>query len=344
MRVHLLIVAAVAAVAAVAGTPAQASPAVPYVEGPDRPPLTAPDQVLTVFDRAEFDSCFGVGTRSQAITVPSVPAKKPHPLGRIRTWDRVFVELTAESAGDPWDRIFSVSIDGVEILRGTTPRVTFTVRRDITEYAALLPPGGTANVRLDLGTYVGAWLGTLKLEFYDDEPTAALVAPPHDAALGSFLLNGLSGDGSVLTTTTTFPAAAPEAAVVDLTVTNHGPDEAIFAGRTFHVFVDGREIATMRPAPYTYAILGFGASNANQACTGPATTPTGQTINGAMWWTAQQALDPAGVHTGPGEIPPYRAQVDAADLPLLTGTRTVEVRQEGGDPNWVTSLSFLLSS
>ena len=327
MRTKLLALAAAVLFAAPA---ANAAVATPYLEGPDRPPVTAPDQVVTVLNQARFDSCAGMGNHTQAVNVPS------------GTWDRVILELTAESDGDPWDRLFSVSIDGVEVLRGTTPRVTFTVRRDITEYASLLPPGGTANLRLNLDTYVGAWLGTVKLEFYGDEPTGALVARPWDRIDGAFLLAGLHGTGSTIQTTVNFPALPPVAATVDLTVTNHGADEAMFANRSFRLYVDGREIATMQPVPYTYAIVGFGAANANSACSGPATTPSGQQVNGALWWTAQQAGDPLGVHHGPGEIPPYRAQVAAADLALLTGASTVEVRQDSGQSVWVTSLAFLL--
>lgn len=309
-------------------SPAWGGTALPSVEGPDIPPVTAPT-VVTVFDEEHFDGCAGKVAATRTIAVPAAG------------WNRVVLELTARPDGDPWDRLFSVSFGPVEVLRGTTPRTTFTVRKDVTEYASLLPPGGTAPVTLELGTYVGAQKGTVKIEFYYGEPTAALVRPPADEITGIFRTRSLTGNGTRLTAPVTFPETPPQRAIVDLTLSNHGREEARFQQRAFHVLVDGREIAVAPAMPYVYAILGFGASNANQACTGPATSAVGDVVHPAAWWTAQRAADIAGVHLGVGEIPPYRAEVAAEDLPLLAGARTVEVVQERGVEYWVTSLSVL---
>jgi hypothetical protein len=75
---------------------------------------------------------------------------------------------------------------------------------------------------------------------------------------------------------------------------------------------------------------------------------TCEPVHGVAWWTAQQVADKLGVHNGTGEIPPYRAALDQADLALLQGARTVRVVQterrvlSGGGQNWPLSVGFLL--
>jgi hypothetical protein len=145
-----------------------------------------------------------------------------------------------------------------------------------------------------------------------------------------------------------FAASPPAAADVELTLSGHGPEEFWYQGadhlpRSFDVVVDGTAVATATTLPYTYAQLGFGNANANTACSGPGNSVVGDTLHPVMWWAAQRALHLAGVHLGVGEIPPYRASIDAALLPLLAGTRTVEVVQHGGAATWVTSLTVLLN-
>ena len=126
-------------------------------------------------------------------------------------------------------------------------------------------------------------------------------------------------------------------------MSNHGEEEAQFRGRLFRIYVDGQEIAIARAMPYTYAILGTGAANANAPCSGKATSAAGDAVHPVIWWTGQRAADQAGVHLGVGEIPSYRATVDASMLALLSGARTIEVVQIGGVAYWVTSLSFLMN-
>lgn len=321
-----------------AGLPrAHATPAPPHVEGPDVPAVTAATTV-TVFEDERY-VCTEQG-RTRAIDVPD------------GTWDRIVLELTIAPDGDPWDRLFGVAIGGVEVMRGTTPRTAMTVSRDVTEYAALMPAGGTADVTLYLGTYIGAMNGTLRLHFYAGEPTAPLVRAPSAGVIPALLWRSLSGNGSELEASVTFPDAAPTSAWVELTLSGHGQEgEFWYLGqkrpRIFHVLVDGQEIATASAMPYVYALLGFGNDNANgdNGCI-DGTDELGDTVHPLMWWTAQRGLNAAGVHTGDGEIPPYRALVDPGQLALLSGARTVEVRMENGSPigaRWVTSLAFLLT-
>lgn len=303
--------------------------AVPLVQGPDIPALNDPTQVV-VFDFEHFDACAGKVEARKTVTIPS------------GDWNRAVLRFTGIPDGDPWDRLFGISINGVEVLRGTSPRTSFELRKDITEFLSLVPSGGQATFKLNFGTYVGAQVGWLVLELYKNEPTGLVSAAPWDAVVPAFDMAGLNGSGRTITTQVEFADAPPSAATVELTLSNHGSEEAMFANRVFHVLVDGQEIAVARPMPYTYAIAGTGAGNANNACSGRATDWTGDIVHPLTWWTAQRAADAAGIHAGVGEIPPYRAQVTADGVKLLTHARQIEVQQQGGGAVWITSLSFLL--
>jgi len=333
---RLMFIAFLAVAATVPGAGA-APVALPDVQGPDVPATTPPVAVVTAFDRVEF-SCAQQGIKTTTIAVPPV------------SFDRVILFVRITPDGDPWDRLFGVAINGVEVLRGTTPRTQFTLRKDITEFARLLPPGGTAQVSLMSGSFVGRLLETVRIEFFSHDRTKALVRPPADRVVGAFLWRSLTGAGTRASAQVAFPAGAPASATVELTLSGHGQSGEFWyldnpVPRAFHILVGGKEIAVARSMPYTYALLGFGNANANNACAGPGTSSTGDRLHPLMWWTAQRAADIAGVHLGVGEIPPYRAQIAAADLALLDGSRTVEARQQGGDglpQDWPVSLSFLL--
>lgn len=331
------IVALIAALAFVP-LPARALPGangLPDLKGPDIQPVTAPDHVLTVFDRESF-TCTEQ-SRTRAIDVPA------------GAWDRIILEYMYTPVGDPWDRLFHVAIGGVEVLRGTSARTTMTLRKDVTEYATLLPAGGTADVTLSMGTYVGSLQGTVKIEWYGDEPTGALVRAPAAAMQPVFYLEGLPrlvGLDIVREASrpVTFPATAPESAIVEMTMSSHGRDEVWFQNgplRGFHLYIDDVEIANIYPHPYRYAFYGFGNENANTACVGPGTSATGDAVHPVMWWTAQRAADAAGVHTGPGEILAHRFTVDPSLLPLLTGARTARLYVEGGWPYWPISVAIV---
>uniref|UniRef100_A0A1D1Z4A7 Peptide-N4-(N-acetyl-beta-glucosaminyl)asparagine amidase A n=1 Tax=Anthurium amnicola TaxID=1678845 RepID=A0A1D1Z4A7_9ARAE len=60
-------------------------------------------------------------------------------------WNRAVLEFNATSAGEQYDRIAAVWIDGVEVLRTSTAEPTesgvfWSVRKDVTRYASLLTP------------------------------------------------------------------------------------------------------------------------------------------------------------------------------------------------------------
>ena len=182
------------------------------------------------------------------------------------------------------------------------------------------------------GAYQGAQKYTVTFEFHLDEPTAPLFTRAK-GALGAFAFAYIDGDGKEKRAPVTFPKAAPAAAYVDITLSGHSQTGEFWflptggnspEPRIFHVLVDGVEVGTVVAMPYVYALAGVGGGN--------------NSVHPVAWWTAQQALDVAGVHTGVGEIPPYRIEIAPDQLPLFTGKRVVRVVQENGGPTWVTSL------
>lgn len=321
-------VAALAALACLAVRPAYAAPAtmVPHEAGPDVPATTTPVATVTVFNATPFYFS-GKGAaleRTVQVKMPKV------------TWRRAILEFTdAPSDDDPWDRVFALSAAGVELLRGTTPRATMTLHKDVTEYAALLKPGAKVAFTASVGTYVGTQRVTARIAFYNEMPQA----PAYARVVPAFKTVGIEPthkDKSRRTATgvARFSRTAPKAAEVELTTTGHTEDGEFWylSGDTsppvLHVRLDGVEIATAYAMPYVYALLGFEGGNGD--------------LHPLMWWTAQQQLDAAGVHTGVGEIPPYRATLPADVVAKLTGNRKVEVSVDGKGL-WITSVAFLLS-
>jgi hypothetical protein len=308
------------------------SPALPQ-EGPDVPAASAPVATVVVLDHVQFT---GASWQGQTINVPAGP------------WNRVVLTWNQKPIDDPWDRTFSASIGGVEVLRGTTPRTNFTVEKDVTRYAALLPEGGTALVEGYADSFVGqGQIVTLTLAFYDDATAAAVDAPAaHVFGVQRFV--GMSIGSSGPAQAIDFGPTAPANATVEFLASGHGDQEDWFlfpeSPPTFTLLVDGQPIAQAEAMPYTYAFLGF--------CSGPGCTGTAQDqeVAAVMWWTAQQALDVLGVHLGVGEIPAYRATVAPQDLALLQGARTVQVTlgddalgQANGSSVWITSAQVLTS-
>lgn len=293
---------------------------VPQQGDPDVPALGAPVASVVAFSDERFQ--FTEGHRERVIGLPDV------------AYDRVVLSFTTRQDGDPWDRLFGVSIGGVEVLRGTTPRTTMTLTKDVTEHLALLPAGGETPVAVHLGSWVGRGiLATVRLDFYADEPTAPAAA--HAAvpvARWAYLSGGATAGADVA-----FGATAPSKATLQLTTSGHGAAGEFWyleqppAVATFRILVDGEEVGHATAMPYVYALLGFsGGSLVTDA------------IHTGMWWSAFRAADAAGLHAGVGEIPAYRVEVDPAQLHLLTGERRVEVVQDTGAGTWVTSLAVLV--
>lgn len=345
---------ALVSLALIAPTSSQAATGTPYVQGPDIEPLTMPVRVLDVISDARWECSEAPAVRS--FTVPVAPSGNG--------WDRIILEVESIQTGDPWDRLLIASVNGAELLRATTPRTRMTLRKDVTQYAAIMPEGQVATASLSIGSYVGSIEGRLRLEFYDDETTAPLVAPATSRVLAPMLSRRIVhtiAQPAEVSAAVDF-GAAPSRAVIDLTTSGHGAEEFWFQEgpavnasqqkvtktRVFHVWVDGTEVGTVTAMPYVYALLGFGNANANTACAGPGNIYYGDAAHPLMWWTGQRAADGAGAHLVSGEIPQYRIEItDPAILALMTGARTVKVSVENMPRGpqtgvWITSLSFLL--
>jgi hypothetical protein len=190
---------------------------------------------------------------------------------------------------------------------------------------------------MHLGTWVaGHILASVRIDFYQNEPTAALAPAAfdavHPAAMWAYM-----GGGSVAGADITFPDQAPERVVVQVVTSGHGPAGEFWwmetppAVASFRVLVDGEDVGHLTAMPYVYALVGFSPSFV-----------TDSVVHPVVWWSAFRAADVAGVHVGVGEIPAYRAEVDAEMLPLFTGARRVEIVQDTGAGSWVTSLAVLV--
>jgi hypothetical protein len=310
---------------------AQAAPVelTPRVEGPDQEPSTQAAAVVSIHERSMFS--FSIKPAALKRTVTRQLPKAP-PGG----WDRVMLQFLDEPTEDePWDRVFSVAVGNVELLRGTTPRTAMKVRKDVTEYLSLLGPG-RRTFTTEVATYTGGHQVSVRLEFYKGESTRFA---RHRAVVGGLRAVGIEPDHADATRRTakgrvTVPRGITSA---ELEVTTSGhlqggefwylPPDGSVTPPVLHVLLDGQEVATAHAMPYVYALAGLEGGN--------------KTVHPVLWWTAQQYLDKAGVHTGVGEIPPYRVSLPADVVSRLRGTHRVQVSVEGRGL-WITSLSLLL--
>lgn len=309
----------------------------PLPPDPDYPAVTAAAAIVTAFDRERF--VFTEDVRHRTMQVPPLP--RAAPAGTL--WDRVELVFDNVQPGDPFDRVFGVSVDGVELMRGTTPRTPFVLRKDVSKLAALFPPGAAVTVGLMDGTYLGEQQPSVRFEFYDGEITGARQAKAtRIVPIQSF--RSLDGNLCRLAARIDFGGTVPANAQIDLFLSGHSSEEFWYAPgvngnnqatpRVFHVLVDGKEVGKVVGMPYVYALAGFDGS-------------TGDTLHPILWWTLQQALDRAGVHTGVGEIPAYRIAVKPGLLYLMRGARTVEIVQEHGPHDagigrWITSVRAVM--
>ncbi|KAG6479638.1 hypothetical protein ZIOFF_063106 [Zingiber officinale] len=110
---------------------------------------------------------------------PPVTAAYRPPCARLRRGrspSHVVLQWHASSQGRQFDRIFGVWLGGVELLRGCTaePRpngIVWTVRKDVTRYAALFARPQTLAVYLGNvvdDTYTGVYHVNVSLHFYFD--------------------------------------------------------------------------------------------------------------------------------------------------------------------------------
>lgn len=310
-----------------------APPALPQ-EGPDGPTVLPPDVVLRVFeDEYWVDE---EGPRSRTVTIP-VPTQA--------FWGRILLVYRQwpnedPATQDPHPRRCSVAINGLEVLRCTTPGTDFTLTREITYYKRHFFYGLPATFTVTTGSfsepgrYQGGQHVRLEVRFWDaGEPTGEAFSGAAGRAFPAWHLAPTCADGRALRTAVDFgTATAWGGGTIEVYLAAHGADEAWWAaGRqpVFHLALDGTEVAQVLPAPYTYA---------SDPAYGGAYTEAP-----LRWWTAQRALDLAGIHTGVGELPPYRVAVLPQHLGLYRGVREVTLVGEGGGCDWPASAAFLLT-
>jgi hypothetical protein len=210
------------------------------------------------------------------------PANCPAP------WSMIVFTLTGTVSGNQYDRVLSAFLGDVDLLRGTTSEpcctgnaVTWTVQRDVSEYAATFASPQTLRVFMD--NYVGSYscaTGTCSVDgvyhlvasvtLYqtgDGVPEAA-----HPAAVQGVNAIAAGGDEGMLAVTR-LPAEAPAASLVfpanlvrlqaEIFASGHGPCEEFFwaeptqcgAGdpyREVTISIDGKEAGFAPAFPTTY--------------------------------------------------------------------------------------------
>ncbi|XP_039838473.1 uncharacterized protein LOC120698799 isoform X2 [Panicum virgatum] len=152
-----------------------------------RPPPSAPSCVVPVLSYS-FANTYGA---------PPATAAYAPPAGCPAPWSLVVLSFSAAVAGDQYDRVAAVWLDGAELLRTTTAEPTpdgirWTVRKDVTRHSALLrsPPGGVLSVMLENlvnHQYTGVYNVSVSLEFHG--------VPAYLAGAGSS--SSSSGGGAV---------------------------------------------------------------------------------------------------------------------------------------------------
>jgi len=131
--------------------------AAPPVARPDVPPCA-----IEIVDH-RFDSSEPARSRIDA------PMQCPGP------WQRIVIELTGKVAGRQYDRLSSLKIGGVTLLRTSTPEpsgptaITWTVEKDITGYAPVFTK--PQDVEMELGnvvdkTFTGVFDVHVRILFY----------------------------------------------------------------------------------------------------------------------------------------------------------------------------------
>jgi len=131
-----------------------------------RPPPAAPICVVPVLSYS-FANTYGA---------PPAKAAYAPPAGCPAPWSLVVLSFSVAIAGDQYDRVAAVWLDGAELLRTTTAEPTpdgvrWTVRKDVTRYSALLrsPPGGVLSVMLENlvnDVYTGVYNVSVSFEFH----------------------------------------------------------------------------------------------------------------------------------------------------------------------------------
>lgn len=270
------------------------------------------------------------------------------------TYDKAELVLHDHPDGDAFDRLLTVEVDGVEMLRVITPRVDYTTRWDVTPYLSLLS-GGTHHVFVHEESYLGRGhvvsVDFLLHQAKKTPPVATVIEAPYNyAGLGPRSGGGCRGNvGDVnpayaahIDETRSFDVPAADQPVRSATfygyLTAHGCEEFWYSNlrpnpiRKVTFSIDGVPFADFVPTPYVYAFIG-----------GDPNDPTWNAIDTAAWNTAQPVLADHGVYTGEGVIPPYVFDVTSQVKGLAAGAHTLSIRVENGNGVWFFSGQVLIA-
>ncbi|AQK85713.1 Peptide-N4-(N-acetyl-beta-glucosaminyl)asparagine amidase A-like precursor [Zea mays] len=145
------------------------SPAQEYLDPTYPVPRSPPGASTCVLPVLSYSFANTYGTPpAKAAYAP--PAECPAP------WSLVVLSFSVAIAGDQYDRVAAVWLDGAELLRTTTAEPTtdgvrWTIHKDVTRYSALLrsPRGGELSVMLENlvnDVYTGVYNVSVSLEFH----------------------------------------------------------------------------------------------------------------------------------------------------------------------------------
>ena len=185
--------------------------------------------------------------------------------------------FSAAYAGDEYDRVAAVWLDGRELLRTTTAEPTpegvrWTVRKDVTRYSSLLrsPPSGVLSVMLENlvnDQYTGVYNVTVSLEFHGTPPylrsevisdsshkpklpesyfqaPADLILPISEATGGSGYWFRIQNSSDSRSTPVTIPTSTYRA-VLEVFVSPHSNDEFWYSNPP-DLYIEKNNLSTQR--------------------------------------------------------------------------------------------------
>lgn len=270
------------------------------------------------------------------------------------TYNKAEIVLHDHPDGDAFDRLLTVEVDGVEVFRGITPRVDYSVRWDVTPYLSLLS-GGTHRVFVHEESYLGrGHYVTLDFVLHTAKKSppdlaTAIAAPYGYSHLGPRAGGGCAGNLGDINPAynahiddarpfTLADGGAVKKATFYGYLTAHGCEEFWYSNlrpspvRKVTLAIDGETFADFVPTPYVYAFVG-----------GDPNDPTWNAIDSVAWNTAQPVLADNGVYTGSGAVPPYVFDVTELVKGLAPGEHSLSIRIENGNSGWVFSGQVLVA-
>jgi Peptide N-acetyl-beta-D-glucosaminyl asparaginase amidase A len=171
-------------------------------------------------------------------------------------WDAVVLNYTGTVVNGVYDSSYRASVDGAQVLFGTTPEYgTWTVLDNLTEYESLLEPGANFTFILSAAVLSGGYFETsLSLSFYPAPAGGPLPSEPTEIL--PLWDEYIKPTQPIVSANATVPRNA-SAAALELWTYGYGPnggDEFWWASQTpqraVDVSLDGTPFAAIYPFPY----------------------------------------------------------------------------------------------